>query len=345
MFLAESYLHNLNPFVVQFSQNFGIRWYGVAYAIGFGIAWFTMRWVARKSWSPIPLEKVGDLIFAVIIGVIVGGRLGYAIFYDRHLFIGFSSKAPWWDLLAINNGGMASHGGMIGVILACWWFGKRHQIPVLHILDIGGLGALPGLCLGRIANFINGELWGKPLPDSMQSYVQGTGVTGADPPWWSIKYAQEVVENWVPDSDSRLKMLEPLRPLFIGSEDFYRDVVNAARHGDATVIQVLKPLLTAYYPSQIFQAITDGPILITLLALIWLRPRKPGVVGCWFLILYGILRIATEVFRQPDKGVPLTLGLLSRGQTLSLLMTLAGVVCLAIASRRNVARLGGLFKR
>src|SRR3990172_8771982 len=97
-FLADAYLNRIDPYAVQFPQGFfvdGIRWYGLSYLAGFAIAYFVIRRVVK-----------------------VGGRLGYALFYDRSLFYTFSGSAPWWDLLAINQGGMASHGGMIGGILA-----------------------------------------------------------------------------------------------------------------------------------------------------------------------------------------------------------------------------------
>ena len=100
-------------------------------------------------------------------------------------------------------------------------------------------------------------------------------------------------------------------------------------------------------PSQLLQAITDGPLLIAVLALIWLRPRKPGVVGAWFLISYGLMRIATEVVRQPDAGVKALLtplGDLSRGQVLSVLMVLSGIVGLVIVARRDAEPMGGLLK-
>lgn len=332
MILADSYLHTLDPFAIRFTETFGVRWYGVSYAIGFLIGWWMIRSVAKRSWSPLPAEKVGDLMFAAILGVLLGGRLGYAIFYEPHLFWGLSKSFPFWDLLAINKGGMASHGGMVGVILGCSWFGLRNKISALHMIDLGAMAATPGLFLGRIANFINAELWGKALPASMQGNA----------PWWSVKYPQEIIERWVPDGDARLAQLDPLQTVVGMDEHFYANVVQAARAGNETVIHTIKPLLTAYYPSQIFQAITDGPILLSVLVLIWLKPRKPGVVGSWFLIIYGIMRIATEVFRQPDEGVELTFGVLSRGQTLSLLMSIAGVVCLWIACRRKAERLGGL---
>lgn len=330
-----AYLHALDPFVVEFSPGVGVRWYGLSYAVGFALAWLMLRWVARRGWSPLKPTQVGDLVFAVVIGVLAGGRLGYALFYERHLFVQFEPAFPWWGLLAINKGGMSSHGGMIGVIVAVTWFARRRQISALHVLDIGALACTPGLFFGRIANFINAELWGKALPAAQQ----------ANPPWWSVKYPQEIIERWLPQGDARLSALEPLRTVVGGKgDDLYFEFTRALHQADQTVISHVKPLLTAYYPSQLLQALTDGPILAIMLCLIWLKPRKPGVVGAWWLIGYGVLRILTEIFREPDQGVALILGL-QRGQLLSVLMIVGGAASLAVYIRRDVPRLGGLFAR
>src|SRR3990172_6943642 len=119
-FLADAYLNRIDPYAVQFPQGFfvdGIRWYGLSYLAGFVIAYFVIRRVVKVGGSTLKIAEVGDMVVALAIGLVVGGRLGYALFYDRSLFYTFSDSAPWWDLLAINKGGMASHGGMIGGIL------------------------------------------------------------------------------------------------------------------------------------------------------------------------------------------------------------------------------------
>ena len=339
--LAEAYLHRLDPFAVEFPASWqnlpfvpeGIRWYGLAYLAGFIIAWLFIRWLARTGRSPIPERAVGDLMIYLVVGVLVGGRLGYCLFYDPHLLIEFEKTFPFWGLLGIHRGGMASHGGIAGVIVAMLLFAHRQGISKLHLLDVLPLAGAAGLFIGRLANFVNAELWGRPLPESMQ-----------DPsPWWSVKYPQEILSPDFKDPEK----LEVLRQSVPGDETFYESIVEAARAGNTEVIETLRPLLTAYYPSQLLQAITDGPLLIAVLALIWLRPRKPGVVGAWFLISYGLMRIATEVVRQPDAGVKALLtplGDLSRGQVLSVLMVLSGIVGLVIVARRDVEPMGGLLK-
>ena len=320
--VAESYLHSLDPYLFQFGDGFGIRWYGLAYVAGFLIAWWMTWCLARSRRCLLDPPMAGDMMIYIILGVLLGGRLGYALFYDPSLFIGFSSQFPFWDLLAIHKGGMASHGGMIGVIVALMLFGQRRGFPILHPVDIGALIAPPGLFLGRMANFINGELWGRPWGGS------GTA------PWWTVKYPSEIHQR--NDLD-----LEPLRSTIGGDTSFTERVVSEAYAGNQNVIEIIEPQLTPYLPSQIFQALSDGPILLLLLTLVWLKPRKPGVVAGCFLIFYGILRILTEFFRQPDEGVALLVGL-SRGQQLSIIQILIGVVVVVFCSSRRVEPIGGL---
>ncbi|MHC4415199.1 MAG: prolipoprotein diacylglyceryl transferase [Planctomycetota bacterium] len=357
-YLAEAYLHRLDPFAVELPASWqdlplvpdGIRWYGLAYLFGFLATWLLIRWLAGTGRSPIPVKAAGDFMIYVVVGVLVGGRLGYCVFYDPHLLIEFDSAFPFWGLAAIHRGGMASHGGIAGVIIASWLFAHRGGVSKLHLLDVLPFTAPAGLFVGRLANFVNAELWGRPLPGSMQSN-QWDPSTGellpeslqADPPWWGVKYPDEILGAGFPHPEA----LESLRPIVAGGERFYGNIVDAARAGDTAVVETLAPLLTAYYPSQIVQAITDGPILMAVLALVWLRPRKPGVVGSWFLISYGAMRIVTEIIRQPDVGVeglPTPFGDLSRGQVLSVVMVVAGVVALIICARRAVPPIGGLLR-
>ncbi len=341
--LAEAYLHRLDPFIIEFPQGWpldGLRWYGMSYLAGFAIAWLLVRRMSRSERSLIPAAEVPDIMVAVVVGVLLGGRLGYCVFYDPGLLVEFTSRFPFWGFLAINRGGMASHGGMIGVVLACLVYARRHRHSLLHMCDVGALVTPPGLFLGRLANFINGELRGTPLPADAQ----------ANPPWWSVKYPDEVLDleparlDGVRDGLTAALQLEPR----VDPGKLLAETHEALLAGDATVTALVRPLLTAHYPSQVLQALTDGPILLALLIVVWWRPRKPGVVGSWFLIGYGVLRILTEAVREIDphlKGWQTPLGLVSRGQLLSALMVVAGVALLAACARRDVPELGGLRPR
>lgn len=324
--LAESTVHDFNPIAVSLSDDLAIRWYGVAYLAGFLIGWALLRWMSRTERSLIPERNVGDLIVYAVVGVIVGGRLGYALFYQPSLLWTFSPSFPWWELLAINRGGMASHGGMLGLVIAMLLFGRRQQLPALHLMDLLSFAATPGLFLGRMANLINGELWGKPLPASMQS----------DPPWWSIKYPDEVLLGTID--------LTTVAPHVTGSGTLPEMTADAIRRGDGEVVAEIVPQLTAFWPSQLIQAVAEGPLLLLVLVAVWFVPRKPGIVTGTFLVTYGLLRIVTEVVRQADDGVAIVAGL-QRGQLLSVGMIIVGVVLLLICSRAQSVRVGGFAPR
>ena len=308
----------------------GVRWYPMAYLCGFVLSWPVMRRMAASGRCQLKPGQAWDLVLACVWGVLLGGRLGYAIFYDQSLWTTLTADPPWWELLAFHHGGMASHGGIIGAAVAMWLWGRRNNISPLHLMDLGALTCPIGLGLGRCANFINAELWGRAIPEHTQAYA----------PWWSVKYPEEINE-WLFSGDDRLAALEPLRLEVAGGSTFHEQVILAMRSGNTAVIEHVGPLLTAWYPSQLFQAITDGPLLLVAMMIAWWTPRKPGIVAGWFLVVYGALRLSTEAFRQPDIGVAMIAGL-SRGQQLSILMAGIGLVMVFLCARRDVARLGGV---
>ena len=134
-----------------------IRWYGLMYVIGFVIAWFLARYRARKQDSIVKLEQVDDLIFYCMLGVILGGRLGYVFFYGFDTLM----NDPLY-LFRITEGGMSFHGGLAGVMVAMWLYGKKIGVGMFSVWDFVAPLAPLGLFFGRLGNFINGELWGKP---------------------------------------------------------------------------------------------------------------------------------------------------------------------------------------
>jgi phosphatidylglycerol:prolipoprotein diacylglycerol transferase len=150
------WVHDLSPFLVRFSDSLGIRYYGLAYALAFLTAFALLRLYWRAGLSPLNPQAQSDLMLGIIIGVLLGGRVGYFLLYS-----------PWTmmrdplALLRIWDGGMASHGGFAGVCFAMVWLVRRHHLPWRPIADVLATLAPPGLFLGRVSNFINGELWGK----------------------------------------------------------------------------------------------------------------------------------------------------------------------------------------
>ncbi|HVU64560.1 MAG TPA: prolipoprotein diacylglyceryl transferase [Phycisphaerales bacterium] len=357
------WLHTLSPFVVRFWDDVGIRWYGLAYLAGFGVAYLLLRWLSKRRLIAIPYERVGDALIWFIGGALVGGRLGYALVYDPALFYHFSGAFPWWGLLAINQGGMASHGGMVGVIIAGWIVSRWNlrtpppeSAPLtpgsafMHVCDVVAFICPAGLFFGRLANFVNGELLGKIVAKP-----------GEAAPWWAVQYPQELdlchtdpvtlatspgrelvqtPEQW----NQVLRLAETLAPAPTPEglrEGLHRLAHEAWRHSPQLNEQ-LKTLVSSRHPSQLYQAAAEGLVLGAVLWLAWARPRKPGVIGSVFLIVYGILRILTELIRLPDAQLVTQRWMgLSRGQWLSVGMIVAGVAVIGYAARRAGPRLGG----
>lgn len=133
------------------------RWYGLMYVFGFIISYFVISAEARRRKLELSNETVADLIFFMALGVVLGGRLGYVLFYDLPTYLANPLK-----IFYIWEGGMSFHGGMLGVAVAGIWFARSRKIPFLQLADLAALAAPVGLGLGRIGNFINGELFGRP---------------------------------------------------------------------------------------------------------------------------------------------------------------------------------------
>ncbi|MGB5345796.1 MAG: prolipoprotein diacylglyceryl transferase [Woeseia sp.] len=145
-----------------------VRWYGLMYVIGFLLAWWLARRRAQTAWSPIRPEQVDDLIFYSMLGVILGGRLGYCLVYGWDQLL----SDPLY-IFKITEGGMSFHGGLAGVMVALWLFGRKLHRRFWEMGDFAApLGPL-GLGFGRIGNFINGELWGKPTDVPWSFNVEG----------------------------------------------------------------------------------------------------------------------------------------------------------------------------
>lgn len=145
-----------------------VRWYGLMYVFGFLFAWWLARKRAVKGWSIIKPAQVDDLLFYGMLGVILGGRIGYAIFYGSDQLL----SDPFY-LFKITEGGMSFHGGLAGVMTAMWLYSRKIGVRFWGVLDFVAPLAPLGLFFGRIGNFINGELWGKPTDVAWGFNVNG----------------------------------------------------------------------------------------------------------------------------------------------------------------------------
>jgi phosphatidylglycerol:prolipoprotein diacylglycerol transferase len=149
--------HDLDPFIIEFWENFGIRWYGVAYVLGILAAgWIIFRW-QRRGRVPLSRGEVLDFLMVAAVGMLIGGRLGYFVFYEWDRLV----TAPW-TVLNMMSGGMASHGGLIGFAIAVGIYARLKRRSFLVLSDVLAAVTPIGVIAGRIANFINGELWGRP---------------------------------------------------------------------------------------------------------------------------------------------------------------------------------------
>ena len=146
-----------------FGMEFALRWYALAYIVGILIAWRMALMALRRPvlWAddtpPMQPDQLEDLVTWIILGVILGGRLGFVLFYQPAYYFAYPL-----EILMVWQGGMAFHGGLLGVVIATYLFGRRHATPILSLGDLVAYTVPPGLLLGRLANFTNAELWGRP---------------------------------------------------------------------------------------------------------------------------------------------------------------------------------------
>jgi len=245
------------------------------------------------------------VFYAALFGVLVGGRIGYVLFYRPNML----TEDPI-GIFRVWDGGMASHGGILGLIIFSGIYARRHQISWTGIGDNIVTAAPIGIFFGRLANFINGELYGR--------------ITSVP---WAMQFPAELLDH--PNEAARaIEQTTKIDPALNSAPV----IIAAARHSEA-VRHILAGILTPRHPSQLYEACLEGVLLFSLLLLIRLKFRKPDGVttGCFF-ILYPIMRIIGEFFREPD--APLT-GPFTRGQFLSLFMFLVGIAFLWVALRRN----------
>lgn len=330
------WMHSLDPWVVRFgADGLGIRWYGLSYVFGFALAYVLIRLVVTRGVSTIDRSEVSDFIFALIVGIYAGGRLGYCLFYKPEL-LGLVEGFPYWGVLAIQHGGMSSHGGIVGGILACLWWAHRRGHRAGHVLDLMAFAGPLGLFFGRIANFVNGELYGRPVDPSFPL---------------AVKFPQELTEIAV--DPERADQIAPLVELFLrrGAEEppwIVAQIIEAIQRGDQLVAHAVAPILTPRHPSQLYQAVLEGLIVFLIGVVVWQRPRKPWTIAGLFGVTYSLARIVGEFFREPDAHIraqEFALFQVTRGQLLSVGTLLLGLALLVLATRSDAPRMGGWSAR
>jgi phosphatidylglycerol---prolipoprotein diacylglyceryl transferase len=237
---------------------FALRWYALAYIAGFLAGWWIiMRLMARPALWPAntaPMEpaKVESLLTYVIIGVILGGRLGYVLFYQAGYYLTHPS-----EILRVWEGGMSFHGGFVGVIIAGLIFARRNGIAPLHLADSMALVAPIGIGLGRVANFINAELWGRPTLAPWGVIFPGPQAQSC--PWdWALPYCARhptqlyeaaleglvlfAVLAWLVWRRGWLKQPGAVTGVFVAGYGLARFIVEIWRQADAQFITSDNPL-------------------------------------------------------------------------------------------------------
>ena len=298
------YVHDLDPLIFRLYDNVGPRWYGLAYVAAFVCSYFVYRKLAQRGFADLSVAKVGDFITgAALFGVIVGGRLGYVFFYKPEML-----REPM-SIIRVWEGGMSSHGGMLGLLGFTFYYAWRHKISWTNLGDNLVVTAPIGLFFGRCANFINGELYGR-----------ATNVS------WAMQFPKELTEN-IQEAERAMAECAKIDPSLTSPEA----IVAAARHQPA-VKEALRSILTPRHPSQIYEAFFEGILLFSILWFVRTRMRQPnGVLTGLFFICYAIFRIIVENFREPDASL---IAGFTRGQFFSFFLIAIGLAFVIVARLR-----------
>ena len=381
-----NYVHDIDPFALHFFADVGVRWYGLAYLTGFVVGLiYVIQMAKRGNGIGLSTDKLTDFTTWMAIGTLAGGRLGYAVFYSPELLWEFTPSFPFWGVFAVHKGGMASHGGITGIMIATILYARIHKVPILHLIDLTCVGGALGIFLGRIANFVNGELFGRVVSEPLS---------------WAVKFPQEMY-LWSSKEVSRLFNLEPavmalkeveLRPPEMSvfsqltswvkngfsesafpkgemtplSPEVWKEWVSGYRYdssayhavnrvieslieatqtGNQKVIEALEPVLSARYPSQLIQSFLEGFLVLCIITVVWIKPRRPGVIAGYFGLSYLVARIIGEQFRMPDSHLGYQALGLTRGQWISISYFAVVALIFYISKKQALPRMGGWIKQ
>ena len=271
--IAFTDLH-LSPIVFDLGF-FQLRWYSLAYLAGIFLGYWYLLKLLKQPGAPMARRHADDLVFYASLGIILGGRLGYVLFYNLPYY-----AAKPFDILKLWDGGMSFHGGVLGTSLGILYLARREGLQWLRLHDYVACTVPFGLFFGRLANFVNAELWGAP-----------TNVP------WAVRF---------PEVAGGLSVLGPPR-----------------------------------HPSQIYEALLEGLVLMAILGFMFWRTKaryEPGKLVGAFILFYGIFRFAVEFVREPDSQLSefaQATGL-HMGQWLTIPMIIGGIYLMATAKKRRV---------
>ena len=327
--MLATYIHNMDPVIFDVAGPIKLRWYGLGYLLGFVVAFYLLRWMARKKLWVLPENKVADFIaYAAVFGVFLGGRLGYILFYQ------IPKEGGWAELVAdplmvfrVWDGGMASHGGILGLMIFTLIYARLQKVSWTGVGD--GLCVVAPLGIGfvRIANFINGELYGRAAH----------GVS------WAMKFPETLRYNG--RATEAVRNCSELAPEMeqIKFQGTHSEVVGQKlsyliekSRDDEQLLNRLGEYMQARHPSQLYEALLEGLVLFAILFVTRVKFPKlaNGMLTGMFFLFYAIFRIIVENYREPDRGQALVWSL-TKGQFYSIFMVVAGLAFIAVALLRK----------
>lgn len=340
-----TYVHDLDPVIFSISEKIKLRWYGLSYVLGFAAAYYILLRLSRRQLWVVAEEKVADVVtFTAIFGVFLGGRIGYVLFYMLPEPGGLEKiMSDPLVIVAVWKGGMASHGGILGIMLFTLFYSWRHKLSWPALGDGFAIVAPLGVFFGRIANFINGELHGT-LTDEKN--------------WYAVKFPQSLYQEGNEENlqsalreaaltgDERVaEVLTPFQDVGgyyqLPFEYFHHHIEPIARDNPA-VLEALGNHTPARHPSQLYEGVLEG--LLVFLILYGMRVFLPkiwhGVISGSFFIIYAVFRILVENVREPDSARVLGV---TKGQFYSYFMIVIGIGFLVYAwkSRKSFKDVAG----
>jgi phosphatidylglycerol:prolipoprotein diacylglycerol transferase len=287
-----------SPVALQLGP-FAIRWYALSYIVGILIGWRYCLYLADRPPRLVGRKDVDDFLVWATLGVVLGGRIGYVLFYNLPYYAGHPFEA-----LELWHGGMSFHGGALGVTAAIIIFTRARKLPLFAFSDIITAAIPIGLFFGRLANFINGELYGRPADIG-----------------WAMKFPSELMADPL-KAAAAVEAVTKVDPRLNSVE-----AIIAAYRGDPTIRVIVDQLLTPRHPSQLYEAACEGILLFLLLFFserMGARSR-PGALTGLFLGGYAVARMSGELFRQPDVQLGYLFLGMTMGQLLSIPVLVAGL--------------------
>lgn len=308
--------HFIDPVAIPLPGPVDVRWYGLGYVFAFTVGYYVLRYLSREKFLDLDYEGISDLLFILIVGTILGARLGYILFYDFESFAVNPAR-----IIRLWEGGLSFHGGLLGVVLASAYAVRKYKITLVHLLDSLALGVPFGIFAVRIANFVNGELFGRVTTDAVP---------------WAMRFPTD-----------------PTAMQLMGLDRVYgireRELAILQAHANGTWAQI-RDQVPLRHPSQLYESFTEGLLLGLILWAVYLIAKKKGIrlptglLSGIFLTGYGVFRSFVELFRQPDAQfrdandtLGTVLGPLTMGQTLSLAVVAFGIFLLirSLTTGRN----------